>query len=335
MKQLSLRKISKIYTIKNRKDKIPVFFDINLDLNSSEINFVYGPSGSGKTTLLDIISQKLKPTAGELSFKNDHFSSNVKIGYYTQNPYDNVFASLSIKDNFELVSKLNPNKRSNNQSWEELLKDLQVNIDVNEKVGKLSTGEIQRIGIALQLIRYPELLILDEPTSNLDRKNIEIVMEKLNNYRQENDCVIVVSTHDQNLSPGHNLLVLFNGRIAKKSIDEYYKEYQSIRKYYKQEVQQGFRGFIEFPIIIQKDKITIPSKIVSILGWELATKVDIQVDSNYLTLNLGNKYETTVVGDDVIINIDDLDILGFLVEQNEAVVNLERNKIEIKLEGHV
>ena len=193
--------ISKSYS--SDKNQIKVVDNYNIDLFSSEFVSLTGPSGCGKTTILMIIGCLLKPDHGTVEIDGlDIYSMNSsriaeqrskKIGFIYQDfkliPYltikENILCSSLINDVSNLEDKAN-----------DLILRLGLNHRVNHRPEQLSAGEKQRTAIARALLMEPKLIIADEPTGNLDKKNSSLVIEALKDYSDEGACVIMVS-HDE------------------------------------------------------------------------------------------------------------------------------------------
>ena len=195
--------ISKSYN--SDKNRIKVVDNYNIDLFSSEFVSLTGPSGCGKTTILMIIGCLLKPDHGTVEIDGlDIYSMNSsriaeqrskKIGFIYQDfkliPYltikENILCSSLINDVGNLEDKAN-----------DLILRLGLIHRVNHRPEQLSAGEKQRTAIARALLMEPKLIIADEPTGNLDKKNSSLVIEALQHYSDEGACVIMVS-HDEDV----------------------------------------------------------------------------------------------------------------------------------------
>ncbi|MEC7222684.1 MAG: ABC transporter ATP-binding protein [Verrucomicrobiota bacterium] len=195
--------ISKSYS--SDKNRIKVVDNYNIDLFSSEFVSLTGPSGCGKTTILMIIGCLLKPDHGTVEIDGlDIYSMNSsriaeqrskKIGFIYQDfkliPYltikENILCSSLINDVVNLEDKAN-----------DLILRLGLIHRVNHRPEQLSAGEKQRTAIARALLMEPKLIIADEPTGNLDKKNSSLVIEALKHYSDEGACVIMVS-HDEDV----------------------------------------------------------------------------------------------------------------------------------------
>jgi putative ABC transport system ATP-binding protein len=179
--------------------------NINLTISRGEVVLIRGESGSGKSTLLSIIAAIMKPTSGEVRFKNEnivslsdiHLSEYRKreVGFITQSFY--LFDELTVEDNLlpPLIIR-NITKEEINRLLHVAMKDANIEHKKKQKVNTLSGGERQRCIIARAIINNPEIIICDEPTANLDIENTLAFIEILKKLK-ENGKTIIISTHEQ------------------------------------------------------------------------------------------------------------------------------------------
>ncbi len=188
----------------NSSKKIITNFNFTLKKNSSVA--ILGDSGVGKSTLIDLITGLIKPDEGKILIddkETEIFFSNLKdkIGIVTQKLY---LFEASVKDNitffqeekftdisrlFDCLNKVNLKRFANQKDIENIIK---------EDGKNLSGGERQRIGLARCLYQNREIIILDEPTNNLDKKSEDKFFETLMEIK--NDKTILIVTHDNRLS---------------------------------------------------------------------------------------------------------------------------------------
>ena len=191
---ISIKNLQKSYDDK-------VLFD-NFDLEIPDGSFVVitGESGSGKSTLLNMIGGIEEPDGGSIKVdgfdvtgrgnKREYFRDVV--GFLFQN-----FALLenkTVKENLEMIQKAGRSGMEINEALEKVgLKDV-----LNKKVYKLSGGEQQRIALARLMIKKCSLILADEPTGSLDKRNSDVVMSVLHDLNLKGKTVVVV-THDQDI----------------------------------------------------------------------------------------------------------------------------------------
>jgi len=190
---------------------------INLDIKRGEIFAIIGHSGAGKTTLLRILAMIEKPSEGEYYYNGIKVDGNEeilrkKVTMVFQKP---VMFNTSVYNNIAHGLKLRGYKRGEiRKRVKEVLK--LVNLEGYEKLNakRLSGGEQQRVAIARAIIINPELLILDEPTANLDPANV-IIIEKIIKEVASNGITVVLATHNlfQAKKLSDRTAHIFNGRL--------------------------------------------------------------------------------------------------------------------------
>ena len=219
--------ISKYY--KNKKIKI--FNKINFVFKKNKIYSLIGPSGSGKSTLLNLLSLIDSPSSGSIyinknkinfneKIKNDNIRAD-KIGIiYQENnllkdftALENVFlARLALYD--DELNAINDGKK--------VLKTMGLNKRINHFPTELSGGEAQRVSIARALINQPKILLADEPTGSLDKKNAQQIFKLLLKLKNKNR-VIIFATHnmyfanmaDCKLQLNNGKIINHHGRVVK------------------------------------------------------------------------------------------------------------------------
>lgn len=177
---------------------------------------ITGNSGRGKTTYLHILAGLLRPKSGEIEIdstnivslserKNDAFRGK-NIGVVFQKPY--FIASLSILENLEMTSWLATGKKDSATAMK-LLNQLGLSEHISKLPSQLSVGQQQRVSIARALINEPKVLLADEPTSSLDDKNAEIVIDLLTSLSREYKAALIIVTHDSRIKEKfHNQITM-------------------------------------------------------------------------------------------------------------------------------
>jgi putative ABC transport system ATP-binding protein len=167
---------------------------------------VTGNSGKGKTTYLHILAGLLQPNSGEIFIDNTDFTSlngskadnfrGKNIGVVFQKSH--FIASLSVLENLEMASWLATGKKHTKRA-KELLNKLDILEQAHKQPSQLSVGQQQRVSIARALINEPKVLLADEPTSSLDDKNADNVMELLETLSKEYKAALIIVTHDSRI----------------------------------------------------------------------------------------------------------------------------------------
>ena len=188
----------------------------NIELKDNEPLLILGESGIGKTTLLHLLAGILSPNQGSIVINNTDISNlsskkldafrGEHIGLIFQNTI--AIASLSVYENIQ--SRLYFSGIKNQKSAiEDILKQLDLSHVKHQKPNTLSTGQLQRLGIALGVIHKPSVILADEPTSSLDDKNCALVIDLLKAQAKKSNANLIIITHDQRIKNSFdNTLVL-------------------------------------------------------------------------------------------------------------------------------
>lgn len=195
--------------------------DINFRVQTGEIFVLVGPNGAGKTTLLRILDLLEEPTAGKLMFDGAPTGHSAKDSAVLRRRISMVFQqtvlfNMSVFDNVAYGLKVRGrNGADTEKRVKEALERVQLRGFEHKNALALSGGEAQRVALAQALITEPELLLLDEPTANLDPRNVSIVEEALSRVNREKKTTMIMATHNmfqaENLA--HRVAVFNEGRI--------------------------------------------------------------------------------------------------------------------------
>jgi len=200
---------------------IRVLKNINFELKKNERVALIGESGSGKTSLLMLMSGLEKPSTGSIFFENKDFSviseeqktaiRKKKIGLVFQQFY--LIPNYTALENVMFpmqINKINNEKEKANL----ILSDVGLEKRKNNLPSELSGGEQQRVAIARAISFNPEVILADEPTGNLDRKNTELVSNLLINYSKKKKISLFLVTHNINLAKKCDRVInLLDGEI--------------------------------------------------------------------------------------------------------------------------
>lgn len=202
---LELRDVSKVF--KTGLGNVTALEGISLGIEKGELIALVGPSGSGKTTLLNIIGALETPTGGEVLLEGKRIEglSEEQLVKFRREKFSFVFQDakplrmLNVLENTVLpFSFWKPEGSSGKMKEEatEILKSLGLEHRLTHMPNQLSGGENQRLSIARALITRPAMILADEPTANLDRKNRLFVIETFRKLTEEKGITILYSTHD-------------------------------------------------------------------------------------------------------------------------------------------
>ena len=202
---------------------VPVLKDISLELATSEVLGIVGPNGAGKSTLLRCINTILKPQCGSILLdgqeikKMSRLELAKKIGYIPQSGHHSFPATVF--DVVLLGRRPHIGWRSSEKDEEKVLDVLQMlNIEdlAMRDINEISGGQQQKVFMARALVQEPDVLLLDEPTSNLDIKHQLDVMDAIKNLVREKGISAIMAIHDLNLGSRYadRILMLNGGTIV-------------------------------------------------------------------------------------------------------------------------
>jgi len=175
--------ILKVKNLNVRLEKEEIIKDLSFEIKQGDVLTVLGPNGAGKTVLLKTLLGIL-PYKGEIKWEKE-----VKIGYVPQRLPFIKETPMSVEEFFEL-------KRASRKEIREILNSVGFGSALNKKIGELSSGQFQRILVAWALVRNPDVLLFDEPTTGIDIGGEETIYGLLAKLKKEKDLTILLVTHD-------------------------------------------------------------------------------------------------------------------------------------------
>ncbi len=216
---LVLKGLTKIYEM--GANKVFAVDNISLSVEKGTFLSVVGKSGSGKSTLLHLIGGLDESDCGQIIVNGVDISKmserklsvfrRKNIGFVFQ--FFNLIPELSAKDNILFATQLSGNF-FDEEYYNKLISILGLYERQEHLPEQLSGGEKQRVAIARALITKPKLLLLDEPTGNLDSESSEIVMSMLLTLKKQLKQTVVMVTHDmESASKADRMITLKNGKI--------------------------------------------------------------------------------------------------------------------------
>jgi ABC-type lipoprotein export system ATPase subunit len=208
MNMIALRDVTKTYQV-SKEVAVTAVRRVSLNVEQGEFIIITGRSGSGKTTLLNLAAGLVRPTFGEvrlgdvnlwsLSDREQSLLRNQKIGFVFQFP--SLLPSLTVLENVVLPTIFGTNHQGQD-SYERAAQLLDM-VGLSDKLSayprQLSAGQQQRVVIARALISQPQVLLADEPTSNLDEQTEREIMDLFRDIHARTGVTIVLVTHTSQL----------------------------------------------------------------------------------------------------------------------------------------
>ena len=190
------------------RERIDILRGINLRIAPGEFVAIVGPSGSGKSTLLGIIAGLDSPTSGRVLLDGVDITKmgesqlasvrNQKIGMVYQ--AFNLIPTLTAQENVEIPLYVGKHRGKPADRAKELLQLVGLGHRLRNRPTQLSGGEQQRVAVARALATQPAIVIMDEPTGNLDQKNSENVLQMIRDLRAATGTTFIIATHDPNVA---------------------------------------------------------------------------------------------------------------------------------------
>lgn len=189
---ISVQALSKIYDSQKAVD------NISFEVKKGEILGFLGPNGAGKSTTMKMLTCYLPPSSGTatvcgLDIVKAPLEVKQKIGYLPEN--NPLYYDMYVREFLDFAFQINKQQQASNKEKKikEVIDLVGLNIEQHKKIGQLSKGYKQRVGLAQALLHNPEILILDEPTSGLDPNQLADIRTLIKNLGKEK--TIIFSTH--------------------------------------------------------------------------------------------------------------------------------------------
>jgi ABC-2 type transport system ATP-binding protein len=188
---ISVKNVSKNF------GSIQALHDVSFEIPRGEVVGFLGENGAGKTTLMRILTTYFPPTQGRVSIAGLDVGTSAlqirrKIGYLPENPP--IYPSMSVFDYLKFAAQLKDvSHREIKKCVDRVLEQCMLKDVYHRRIGVLSKGYKQRVGIAQAIINDPDVLILDEPTSGLDPVQVKQVRHLIKNFDRQR--TIILSTH--------------------------------------------------------------------------------------------------------------------------------------------
>lgn len=219
MEILKCEGVRKVYGSGN--NQVVALEQIDLSVQKGEFVAIIGASGSGKSTLLHILGGVDKPTKGKVVIEGTDIATmnptqaaifrRRKVGLVYQ--YYNLIPTLTVRKNI-LMPLMLDKRKPNQEYFEQIVNSLGIADKLETLPNQLSGGQQQRVAIARSLIYRPALLLADEPTGNLDRKNGKEIIDMLRLSNRSLNQTILLITHDEKIAlEADRLITIEDGKI--------------------------------------------------------------------------------------------------------------------------
>jgi ABC-2 type transport system ATP-binding protein len=264
---IQVNKLTKIYGEQKAID------EISFEIKTGEIVGFVGPNGAGKSTTMKILTGFIPPSSGEakinhLDLHENSLEIRKNIGYLPEN--NPLYLDMYVKEYLEFVAGIYKLGKNTQARIEEIIEQTGLTVEQKKKIGALSKGYRQRVGLAQALIHNPSILILDEPTSGLDPNQIIEIRNLISDVGKEK--TVMLSTHImQEVEAICDRIIIINkGKIvADDSID-------SITSRTDQELVTVVVEFDQKPKQEDLEKIELVDKVAKIddQNWLIQSRSD-------------------------------------------------------------
>lgn len=219
MELIKVSQLSKIYG--NNENGVRALDEISFAVSKGEFVAITGPSGSGKSTLLHILGGIDRPTKGDVWIEGVNLKSmNEKklsifrrrqVGFIYQ--FYNLIPTLDVEENILLPLMLDRQPKDE-RYLNELIQTLGLEERRHHLPNQLSGGQQQRVSIGRALMNHPAVILADEPTGNLDRKNSAEIVTLLKKANEKYQQTVIMITHDEQIAlQCDRILYLEDGRL--------------------------------------------------------------------------------------------------------------------------
>jgi putative ABC transport system ATP-binding protein len=206
--------------------KVTALDNLNLRISKGQFVSIIGSSGSGKSTLLHMLGGVDRPTKGKLYIEGTDISSmdetnlalfrRKKVGLIYQ--FYNLIPTLNVEKNI-LLPMLLDGIKPKREEFDKIVKMLGLNERLDHLPNQLSGGQQQRVAIGRSLIYKPSIILADEPTGNLDKRNSEATLEMLRLSNKEYNQTIILITHDEKIAlSADRVITIDDGKIVSDEV---------------------------------------------------------------------------------------------------------------------
>lgn len=208
---LEIRGLKKSFGLK------PVLRGVDLSVGTGERLVLLGANGAGKTTLLRILAGLVRPGAGKISIDGLDLLEQTreirrKVGFVAHQPY--LYDDLTAQENLLFFARMYAVEQPQARALK-LLQRVGLDKKARDRASSLSRGQLQRLALARALLHSPQVLLLDEPETGLDQAGMELLLELLQEHREQRGTTLF-TTHDLEaaIQRSDQIAMLHNGRVA-------------------------------------------------------------------------------------------------------------------------
>lgn len=220
MEIIKAENLNKIYGKNNTK--VHAVNNVNLSISEGEFVAIVGSSGGGKSTLLHLLGGLDTPTSGKVYINGEDIFAMKKdqraifrrrnIGFIFQ--FFNLIPVLNVKENIELPANLD-GESIDTEMLQDLIRSLGLEKRIHHYPNQLSGGEQQRVSIGRALAYKPSIILADEPTGNLDKKNSIEILNLLKLFSSKYGITVVMITHDLSIATSADRIIkIDDGKIV-------------------------------------------------------------------------------------------------------------------------
>lgn len=203
--------------------------NVSFSIQKGEVVGLLGPNGAGKSTLMKSVTGAILPTSGEIevdgfSVLKQPIETKEKMGFLPEN--NPLYYEMYVKEYLQFVANL---RNENRERIQEVIQKVGLTPESHKKIGQLSKGYKQRVGLAQAILSNPEILILDEPTNGLDPNQILEIRDVIREIGKSK--TVILSTHImQEVEALCSRVILLNkGKVISDSpIEEFKGQYKSL-----------------------------------------------------------------------------------------------------------
>jgi len=246
--------------------------DISFTVKKGEILGFLGPNGAGKSTTMKIMVGYIRASSGEVRINGqkvdvDNLETRKVIGYLPEN--NPLYTEMYVREYLEFIGKIYKIKNVR-QRVDEMIEAVGLEAEQNKKIGLLSKGYKQRVGLAQALIHNPSVLILDEPTSGLDPNQIAEIRTLIKRLGKEK--TVILSTHIMQEAEAtcDKIIIISKGKLVANNSAAALKDYAAKQTVYVE--------YDETPSKTELTKIPHVSKVKELNnGWLIETSEDVDL----------------------------------------------------------